>query len=171
MTLRTPDKSVLLLLAPLAMISWAHAQGSGRGDSGVAALAPIVGVWQSDTVNGISTVSNCTWTPQHSAVLCEQQISSSTAHRVALNLFTVRPEDGSYELYVVDRPGESAYQTHLRIDGSIWTYGDATVNAEGVSTRTINDFSEQVRYTWRQETRTTGGDWRVVRQGKCERLR
>ncbi len=154
------------------MIAWTPlaSQVTGGGNTGVDALAPIVGIWQSDTTNGISTVSNCVWTPRHSAVLCEQKISSPSGQRAALNLFTVRPGDGTYELYVVGRPGENAYQTHLKIDGSIWTYGDATVDTDGVATRTINDFSEQGRYTWRQETRTTGGDWRVVRQGKCKRL-
>jgi hypothetical protein len=59
-----------------------------RPRTGVEALAAIVGTWQSDVVDGRSALSNCVWTPQHAAVLCEQTITSQAGVRHALNLFT-----------------------------------------------------------------------------------
>ena len=143
----------------------------GRRDSAAAALAPIVGVWQSDTVSGTSALSNCTWTPLGSAVLCEQQITSRSGRHAALNLFTVRPGGGGYELYVVGRPGDRAYQVHLSVRGAIWTYGDSAADAHGRSEVTINDFSPNGSYIWKEEVRSKGGAWRVVEQGRSRLVR
>lgn len=139
---------------------------------GVQGLAAIVGVWQSDTTNGTSARSDCAWTPQHGAVLCEQQITTPDGPRTALNLFTFKPATGMYELYVVNQPGEPAYHVQFTIDGPIWIYGGETADAEGTTRRTVNDFSGSgSSYTWRQESRVKGGEWKVGAGGRSERVR
>jgi hypothetical protein len=67
------------------------------------ALGDLVGVWQSDTTNGASALSNCVWTPEHGAVLCEQKIRSHAGETRALNLFTFDPSRPQFVLYVPSR--------------------------------------------------------------------
>lgn len=139
--------------------------------TGVQALAAIVGVWQSDTSNGASARSSCVWTPQHGAVLCEQQIVAPDGPHTALNLFTLNRATGKYELYVVNQPGAPAYQVPFTIDGPIWIYGGDAVDATGTARRTVNDFSGSgATYTWRQESRASGGEWKAGAGGKSRRV-
>ncbi len=138
---------------------------------GVEALAAIVGTWQSDTANGVAARSECIWTPAHGAVLCDQQITTPTGPHTALNLFTVQAADGRYELYVLNRPGEPMYQVQFTIEGPIWTYGGEAPDADGQFARTINEFSGSDTYTWRQESRANGEEWKTVSQGRSRRIR
>lgn len=168
---RTAISWPLLLAASLiAPLSAQSATTSGTG--GVAALAAIVGIWQSDTSNGISARSDCGWTPQRGGVLCEQNITMPDGPHHALNLFTFDAASGKYELYVVNRPGDAAYHVPFTIDGPIWTYGGDGTDADGTAHRTVNDFSGSgASYRWRQESRVKGGDWLPGAGGRSTRIR
>lgn len=138
---------------------------------GVEALGAIVGVWQSDTVDGASALSNCTWTPTRGGVVCEQAITTPTGRLHALNLYTYDVASQRYVFYGLSHPGDTMSPVALAIRGSTWTYGGAEKAEGGPASRTINDFSNRGSYAWRQETTQNGRDWVTVRSGRSRRLK
>jgi hypothetical protein len=138
----------------------------------VEALGAIVGVWQSDTVGGVSALSNCAWTPEHGGVVCEQIITGlAGGARHALNLYTFDATEKRYVYYGLPRAGEPMAPVPLGIDGRVWTYGGRKPEDGGPMNRTINDFSAPGMYTWRQETSQDGKAWTVGRRGQSKRIR
>ena len=137
---------------------------------GVESLGAIVGRWQSDTTGGTSALSDCAWTPQHAAVICEQIITSPTGVRRALDLYTYDSTSNRFAFYVLGRPGESMQPIDFAVDGTTWTYGGRVRAPNGSYNRTINDFSASDSYTWRAETSSDGEHWTVVAHGRSVRL-
>ena len=138
---------------------------------GADALRAIVGVWQSDTTGGMSALSNCVWTPAHGAVLCDQTISTPKGDQHALNLFTFDAAGGSYVLYGLQHPGDPMRLTPLAIKGSIWIYGGTSADSDGITYRTVNDFSAPDRYSWWQESSKNGEQWTKGVHGQVKRVR
>jgi hypothetical protein len=158
----------VLLLWPLGpALALAH---QGPGGTDVEALGAIVGTWQSDVVDGRSALSTCVWTPQHSAVLCEQTITSSSGQRHALNLYTFEPAGPKYFLYVVPQPGNPSAPVPIEIQGPRWTYGGTAAAPGERRARTINDFSDRDSYSWWTETSTDGEHWTRVTGGRATRV-
>jgi hypothetical protein len=150
------------------MLRWS----APRVDQDVEALGAIVGVWQSDTVGGVSALSNCAWTPEHGGVVCEQIITGlAGGARHALNLYTFDATEKRYVYYGLPRPGEAMAPVPLGIEGRVWTYGGRKPEGGGPMNRTINDFSAPGIYTWRQETSQDGKEWTVGRRGQSKRVR
>lgn len=137
---------------------------------GVDALADIVGTWQSDTTNGTSALSACAWTPQRAGVLCDQTITSSNGEQHATDLFTFDHATRRYIFYVLGKPGDVMNPVPLAIDGHVWTYGGQQRNANGVYTRTVNDFTQSGVYTWRVESSTDGAHWSAGLHGLSRRI-
>jgi hypothetical protein len=138
---------------------------------GVDALGDIVGAWQSDTTNGMSALSICTWTPQHGAVLCEQTITTPGGARHALSLFTFEAGAGKFVFYTLGQPGDAMRPVPLAIDRHIWIYGGQTKDANGAFSRTVNDFTAKDSYTWRLESSTDGERWTPGVHGMSRRVR
>ena len=141
-----------------------------RQGAGVEDLAAIIGTWQSDVVDGRSAVSSCVWTPQRTAVLCEQTITSQSGVRHALNLFTFDPAQPAYYLYVVPQPGQPAVAVPIAIEGTRWIYGGAPTAAGQRRYRTINDFSKPDSYDWWTESSDDGAHWTRVAGGRSVRV-
>lgn len=160
--------SIVLTLAGVS--SGPGQAGLLHGPLGADALAPIVGVWQSDTTNGMSARSTCVWTPTHGGVLCEQEIATPDGPRHALNLFTYDPKGHAYALYAVMSPGATVEPVPLAIDGRIWTYGGLTAAPNGQTYRTINDFSMPDSYSWRLESSLDGKTWVIGPRGQSRRV-
>lgn len=156
-------------LAVLLSIVSSHL--TAQGTTGRAALTPIVGVWQSDTTNGNSALSDCVWTPQGGAVLCEQTITTPGGMRHAENLFTWDSTTSRYFLYVAQAPGDTLAPVPLAIAGKIWTYGGLSPAPNGKWWRTINDFSATGSYAWRLESSDDGSSWTRVMGGTSRRVR
>jgi hypothetical protein len=154
---------VLALVVTLAAPSAVVAQRSPSR------LAPIVGTWQSDTVNGISARSECTLSADGSAVLCDQLVSTPTGIHHVLDLFTADSAPGRAVLYVVNQPGDTLRPLPITIAGPIWTYGGTAPAKDGTWWRTINDFSATDSYTWRAEKSTDGKVWATVMGGRSVR--
>jgi hypothetical protein len=133
-------------------------------------LRAIVGTWQSDTANGVSALSACVPTPLNGGVLCEQTINTPQGVRHAQNLFVPGSDAGSYFLYVVVSPGETAAPVPFAIRGKIWIYGGLSAGARGEWHRTINDFSAQSSYSWHQETSADGVHWSSGTGGLSRRV-
>ena len=90
----------------------------------VEALGAIVGVWQSDTVGGVSALSNCAWTPEHGGVVCEQIITGlAGGARHALNLYTFDATDGSPLTTTAPIDGASIGIAHAAAQGDQILYG------------------------------------------------
>lgn len=158
----------MLLFASL--ISASPDERPDHAASGVEALGPIVGIWQSDVVDGRSALSNCDWTPQRSGVLCEQNITEPKGKHRALNLFTFDPAAGKYFLYVIGQPGNGVAPVQLVIQGTRWIYGGGPVAAGQRRIRTINDFSKRDSYAWWTESSEDGEHWTRVTGGRATRV-
>jgi hypothetical protein len=137
---------------------------------GVEALADVVGVWQSDTTNGTSALSACAWTPQRAGVLCDQTITTPNGEQHAIDLMTFDRKAGKYVFYVLGTPGDVMNPVPLSIERHVWVYGGQRRGANGVFTRTVNDFSESGAYTWRAETSTDGVHWTEGVHGRSRRV-
>jgi len=134
------------------------------------ALNAIVGTWQSDVVDGRSARSDCVWTPQHTAVLCEQTITAPSGVRHAHNLFTFEPTTAKYFLYVVQQPGTAAPPVPFAIQGPRWIYGGGSLQPGQRQVRTINDFSAPDAYTWWTESSDDGEHWTKQTGGRSSRV-
>ncbi len=142
----------------------------GPQPTGVEGLAPIVGTWQSDVVDGRSALSSCVWTPQRTAVLCEQTITSQSNVRHALNLFTFDPGASRYYLYVVPQAGKPVATVTIAIEGTRWIYGGEPAAGAQRRFRTINDFSTPDSYSWWTESSDDGEHWTRVTGGRSVRV-
>jgi hypothetical protein len=149
-----------------AAAQWAPSQPAATVDG----LGAIVGRWQSDVVDGRSVLSDCVWTPQRAAVLCEQTITASSGVRHVLNLFTFDAATSHYFLYVVPNPGASSAPVSIAIQGARWFYGGGLVAAGQRRVRTINDFSERDSYDWWTESSDDGEHWTRVTGGRSTRV-
>ncbi|GEM_PF-2870128 len=138
---------------------------------GLDALDAITGVWQSDTVDGVSARSQCAWTPGHLAVVCDQAIRTPSGDRADLNLFTFAAATGKYALYHLSPRGGPMQPVPLAIQGHIWTYGGDAPSQDGKWYRTINDFTAGTTYTWRAESSSDGTTWTVGAHGSSRRVR
>jgi len=154
----------LMLAATTLIASTAAAQDA-------TSLGALVGVWQSDTTNGVSAVSHCGWTPEHAGVVCEQTIRSPDGERRVLNVFTFDPAAKRFVFYAITHPGDALSPVALSIQGPIWIYGGVAAGANGVTYRTVNDFSKPGVYTWRSESSKDGREWTVGAHGRSRRLR
>jgi hypothetical protein len=162
---------VAFVVAPLvAPISGARAQQAASGSRDAKPLSAIVGVWQSNVVEGRSARSNCAWSPDGGAVICEQAITSPEGVQHALNFFTRDPRSGRFVFYVIGNPGDTIRPVPLTIDGAVWTYGGQTAGPNGQTWRTINDFSKSGEYTWKAQKSTDGKTWTTTAQGRSERV-
>ncbi|MDQ6828914.1 MAG: hypothetical protein M3081_08615 [Gemmatimonadota bacterium] len=146
------------------------AQQGAASVGGVAALVPIIGVWQSDTTDGVSARSNCVWTPEHGAVLCEQRIVTPSGAKSALSLFSFGSRSHKYVFYGLSDPGDPMRPVSLVIRGAIWIYGGDHKNDDGKFYRTVNDFSAHDHYTWRQESSVDGAIWVPGSGGSSRRV-
>lgn len=143
--------------------------GAGRGVQDRDALHDIVGIWQSDTSDGVSARSACSASPQGDAVICEQRIATPTGSRHALNTFVVDPSNHRYVYYGINEPGSVIEPVPLTIMNHLWVYGGSRA-ADGKYYRTINDFSAVDSYVWRQETSTDSVHWTTGRHGRVVRV-
>ncbi len=163
MGMRTPILG--LICATSAMLSAAPATSA----PGFESLTPIVGVWQSDTSNGTSALSNCAWTATRTAVLCDQIVTTPKATLHALSLFTFEPAMKKFVFYGLSHPGDPMKPTPLSIDGKTWTYGGLTKEQDGKFYRTLNEFGAADSYTWRSQSSIDGKSWKTDVQGKSVR--
>ena len=131
-------------------------------------LAAIVGGWQSDTVAGTAARSDCSWSPQGTAVICEQTITSNQGERHVVNVYTTEAGSGRHYYYGIPQPGESALPTALEIKDRVWIYGGKVAAQNGQFVRTVNDFSKAGGYVWRTETSVDGINWNPVRGGSVK---
>lgn len=164
-------------LVCISVIACAHVQSGSEparfgapADSAAAPLRAIVGEWQSDTVAGSAARSTCNWSPQETAVICEQTITAGGAIRHAVNVYTTNSTTGEHFYYGIVRPGADIASTRLEIVGRVWTYGGRAAAADGKFYRTVNDFTPSDRYEWRTEVSSDGLRWSVVRRGTAFRV-
>lgn len=136
-------------------------------DAPTRALGAIVGEWQSDTIAGTSARSRCAWSPQGSAVICEQTITTPGGVRHAVNVFATDPATGEHFYYGIVQPGEAIAPTPLDVVDRVWTYGGRVPAPNGTYVRTINDFTAVGRYSWRTESSADRVHWTVIRYGNA----
>ncbi|HKW02736.1 MAG TPA: serine hydrolase domain-containing protein [Vicinamibacterales bacterium] len=137
---------------------------------GANALGAIVGTWQSDVTNGTSARSACAWTPQHAAVVCDQTVTTPQGVQHATNLYSYDPASGRYVYYGLNRVGDVVNPVPLTIEGAIWTYGGQSAGPDGVTYRTINDFSAGTSYTWKRQSTRDGTTWTTIAEGRSTRV-
>ena len=139
---------------------------------GADALAPIVGTWQSNVTNGRSARSSCAWTPVHTAVVCDQTITSPDGEQHATDLFTFDAATRKYVFYLLMHPGDAMQPVPLKIEGQQWIYGGDKPGPDGVTYRTVNDFAEAPdAYSWTRQSSTDGRTWKTIAGGRSTRVR
>lgn len=164
---------VVLALAVASIAAWAVGRRSPRmmaSAEDVQSLGAVVGRWQSDTTGGTSALSECAWTPQRGAVICEQTITSPGGVRRALDLYTFDSTAHQFVFYVLGKAGDAMQPIDFAVEGKIWTYGGRARAPNGNYNRTINDFSASDSYTWSAESSPDGEHWTVVAHGRSVRV-
>lgn len=139
------------------------------GSGGAAALQPIVGTWRNEG-GTVSAVSACEWTPQRLAVVCDQTITTPQGVRHATNLYAYDSAQNRYVYYGVNSVGQVVNPVPLTIQGAVWTYGGQQGGPDGVTYRTINDFSAASSYTWERQSSRDGKTWTTLAGGKSVRV-
>jgi hypothetical protein len=162
---------LLIVFEVIAALLLSVGTARAQEESGVRALNDIVGTWQSDTVNGTSALSRCEWTPARLAVLCEQEIHARNGLRHVENLFTYDPQSSRYFFYGLPQPGDSMAPISLEIKNHVWVYGGQAAGSDGVTRRTVNEFSAADEYVWRRESSADGRSWTIVSRGRARRVR
>ena len=160
---------IALIGLPIALAG-ARAQSAAPGRRESQPLSAIVGVWQSNAVNGVSARSNCAWSPDGAAVICEQAVTTPQGVQHALNFFMPDPRSGGFAFYVLNNPGDTIRPVPLTIDGAVWTYGGQHADPNGQTWRTINDFSKPGEYTWKAQVSADGKIWKTNAEGRSERV-
>ena len=157
----------LLAIVIVGRNAGAQTPASARPSS--RALDDILGVWQSDTVGGMSARTTCARSPQGAAVVCEQRIMAPDGEHRALNFFLVDSASNAYLYYGLPQPGLPMMPTALTIANHVWTYGGQR-QRDSSYYRTLNDFSAGNAYVWRQEKSRDGVHWSVMVQGRVVRI-
>jgi len=165
-----PRRAAQLALLVTIATTNVHGAPAVPADNGLEALNAIVGTWQSNVVDERSARSTCVWTPQHLAVICDQTISTPQGPRHATNLYTFNAEQKRYVYYGVNTAGQPIAPVPLSIDGVVWVYGGGEPSADGVTYRTVNDFSGKTFYTWQRQSSRDGKAWTTLTGGRAERV-
>jgi hypothetical protein len=158
------------ILATLLFEQSAGAQTQASSRPSSRALDDILGVWQSDTVGGMSARTTCAHSPLGAAIVCEQRITAPDGEHRALNFFLADSASNGYLYYGLPQPGLPMTPTRLTIANHVWTYG-GQMQRDSSYYRTLNDFSAGNAYVWRQEKSRDGVHWTVMREGRVMRVK
>jgi len=164
MSLRT-----LACLLLLALAASAFAQTS----SNRAALAAFLGHWEgsgkfADTkfskAQTVTSTTDCAWTPQGSALVCETMVHDAQGDHRQLSVDTPDSEGSGFTYYTIS-PGRKPFYGDLAITGNTWIYGPAP-DAKGhyPEFRTTNQFKGDTE-TFKTEFTEDGTHWTTMLEG------
>lgn len=114
-------------------------------------LGAFVGKWQSEgtffdtpysKAGKVTSVIDCSWSPQHNFLVCEQLIADSGGKHTQLSIYSYNSKEGNYTISSMAGPGTEPWNGTVIINGHIWSYpGGYEANGKKITIRTTNDFS------------------------------
>lgn len=123
--------------------------------------------------NQASAVTNCSWSPDHIFVVCDQDITFGGTPMRDLSIYAYDAKSGHFYFYGVSLGHEKPRSTGLEItdNGDRWTYlSTDTIKGKSVQFRTTNQFHGGDQVVWWSEFSTDGGKtWTKTGEGKESR--
>lgn len=175
-------KSIAYFVVGLAFSGCVAAQNSSADpQSPTGKLGVFVGKWQSEgafldtpysKAGKVTSEIDCSWSPQHNFLICEQAITDSTGKHTQLSIFSYNGKEGSYAVSSVAGPGAKPWNGTVIIDGNIWTYpGGYEANGKKITIKTTNDFSVPGTETFKTQFSDDGGvHWVTTLQGSARKV-
>ena len=144
-----------------------------------APLAAFLGHWEgsgkfADTryskAQSVTSVADCNWTPQGSALVCEMVVHDLAGDHVQLSIDTPNAGDSGFTYYTVN-PGHKPFYGVLAITGNTWIYGPAPdVKGHYPEFRTTNTFTGDTE-TFTTEFTDDGTHWTTMLEGIMRRTK
>jgi hypothetical protein len=166
----------------LALIGCATAQDSSPDEKAATQkLGALLGKWKSAgkffdtpyTKGGKVTGDvDCTWSPQHNFVICEQLVNDSNGEHKRLTVYSYDKREKNYDIRTMVEPGMPPWHAIFTIDGNIWTMTSSNqVKGKKVEYRTIVDFPSPGVQSSKTECSDDGGaHWMVTIQSTSNRI-
>lgn len=144
-------------------------------------LGVFVGKWQSEgtffdtpysKAGRVMSDIDCSWSPQHNFLICEQLIRDSNGKHTQLSVYSYNSKDGNYTISSMAGPGAQPWNGTVIIHGSVWTYpGGYEANGKKITIKTTNDFSAPGIETFTTQLSDDGGaHWVTTLQGTAHRV-
>ena len=139
-----------------------------------------VGTWKStaDMKGGpdgkpmhVTSELKCNWTPEHGAVICEQEINAGDQVQHQITVYTRDEKSGAYYFTSMDYGGDPAHVGRLEITGNTWTYKSLKEDANGPEYETVNVFKSANEVDFKVMRSTDHRTWETLGSGKTLRVR
>jgi hypothetical protein len=142
-------------------------------------LGAFVGKWQGsgEMVNSAysqagknSGETNCSWSPSHGFLICDQTVHLPSGTQNDLSLYTYNESDKSYAFFGHSRNDRNTRSPRLTIEGNIWTYANEfDEGSKHIKMRTVNEFKSPSLMLWRAEYSEDGTHWTSMGSGSMTR--
>jgi len=139
-----------------------------------------VGAWKSTGDMGsrpdgkpLHVTSNlkCNWTPEHGAVICEQEIHAGDQVQHQITVYTRDEKSGAYYFTSMGYGGDPAHVGGLEITGNTWTYKSLKEDAAGPEYETVNVFKSANEVDFKVMCSKNHKTWETLGSGKTIRVR
>jgi hypothetical protein len=121
----------------------------------------------------VSGVTNCSWSPDHVFVVCDQAVTVNSKPDRELSIYAFDPDMGLYHMFGMSPSGERPRVTEVDIslDHNRWEYlGKTEIGGKAVEFRTVNLFRDDDHVAWWSEYSTdNGAHWVRMGEGKESR--
>ncbi len=104
-----------------------------------------------------SSVTTCSWSPDHIFVVCDQDVTDGGAALRFLSVYAFDPKTSTYHFYGLSPEGDRPRTGDVDIstDGARWEYLTKTeIKAKPVWFRTVNQFKDNDHVDWWSEYST-----------------
>lgn len=165
-----------LVVAILASVSLAVAEGPPAPDAGHQKLGYFVGTWSSEATMAESPfgpagkfVSKdvCDWFDGKFAVVCRTEGSSPAGPVKGIGIMGYSADAKVYTYYGIDSTGMTMLSLPRgTIDGDVWTYDDEMeMGGKKIRNRYVMKIVSPTSYTFRWEVQGEDGAWSVLMEG------
>lgn len=121
----------------------------------------------------VSGVTNCSWSPDHVFVVCDQAVTVNSRQDRELSIYAFDPDMGVYHMFGMSPSGERPRVTEvdISVDHNRWEYLNKTeISGKAVEFRTVNVFRDDDHVDWWSEYSTdNGAHWVRTGEGKESR--
>jgi hypothetical protein len=175
-------RTLCIFIIGIALIGYAAAQDSSPTEKAATQrLEALVGKWRSegkffDTPysKGGNVIGDldCTWSPQHNFVICEQLVTDPNGKHKRLSVYSYNERKKNYDIRTMVEPGMPPWHAIFTVEGDIWTC-TSNIQPKGkkVEVRTIADNSSPDVHLSKTEYSDDGGiHWMVMIQSTTNRV-
>jgi len=175
-------QTLCICMIGLALIGYAAAQDSSPDEKAATQkLDALLGKWRgegkfldtSQTKRGNVTGDiDCTWSPQHNFVICEQLVTDRNGKHKRLSVYSYNEKEKNYDIRTMVDPGLPPFYAVFTIQGDIWTITSSNqAKGKKVEYRTIIDHSSSdVQLSKTEYSDDGGAHWTVMLQVTTKRI-